>query len=178
MVFHLSLRDSRSLQVSRTFLSIVVDLINAVVWIVSARPPISNSFSPFSKPLLILPSAPITIGITVTHMFHSFFSSFARSKYLFLFSFSLIFTQDSKVHNSAGCLFFFVNFYKVLSSGRSYVICLYFQIPENFEHLILLDGFWFVHIRFVCMVKFCFLAQFSADHFPYLVVSSLVLFLP
>ena len=92
MVFHWSLRDNKSPQVSRTLLSILADLNNVVIWRILARPSISNSFSSFTKPLGIVPSAPITIGITVTLMFHSFFGSLVRSKYLCLFLFSLIFT--------------------------------------------------------------------------------------
>ena len=64
---------------------------SAEVWMVSARPPISIPSSLFTKPLVIVPSAPVTIGITVTFMFHSYFSSLARSMYFYLFSFSLIF---------------------------------------------------------------------------------------
>ena len=82
MVFYSSLSHSKSSQVSWTLPSILADLNNAVVWMVCARPPISNSSSPFSKLLGIVPSSPITTGITVTFMFHSFFSSWARSKYL------------------------------------------------------------------------------------------------
>ena len=59
-----------------------------VVWMVSSHPLISKSSSPHTKPLVPLPSAPITIGITVTFMFHRFFSSWARSRYLSLFSLS------------------------------------------------------------------------------------------
>ena len=63
MIFHRSLSDSKSSQVSRTFLSILADLIMAVIWMITVHPPISNSFSLFTKPLEIVPSAPITIGI-------------------------------------------------------------------------------------------------------------------
>ena len=42
MVFHWSLRDSKSPQISRTLLSIRAVLNNAVVWMVSTRPPTSN----------------------------------------------------------------------------------------------------------------------------------------
>ena len=66
MVFHWSLSDSKSPQVSRTLLSILAVLNNAVVWMVSTRPPTSKSSSPFSNPLVIVPNAPITIGIIVT----------------------------------------------------------------------------------------------------------------
>ena len=85
MVSHPSESDSESPQVSRTILSILVDLINGLVWMVSTCPLISKSFSP----LVIVPSAPITIGITATFMFYCF-NSLERSRYLslwFLFIF-------------------------------------------------------------------------------------------
>ena len=91
MVFHWSLIDSKSPQVSRTLLSILAVLNNVVVWMVSTRPPTSKYSSPFSNPLVTVPNAPITIGIIVTCMFHSFFNSLARSRYLSLFSHSFSF---------------------------------------------------------------------------------------
>ena len=74
MVFHWSLSDSKSPQISRTLLSILAVLNNVVVWMVSTRPPSSKSSSPFSNPFVTVPNAPITIGMIVTCMFHSFFS--------------------------------------------------------------------------------------------------------
>ena len=59
--------------------------------IVSTRPPTSKSFRPFNNPLAIVPNAPITIGTIVTFMFHSFFNSLARSRYLSFFSLSFRF---------------------------------------------------------------------------------------
>ena len=91
-VFHWNLRDSKSPQISWTFLSILANSSNAVVWMVSTCPLISKSSGPFTNPLGIIPSAPITIGITVIFMFYSFFSSLARSRYLPLFSPSFNFT--------------------------------------------------------------------------------------
>ena len=73
MVFHWSLSDSKSPQVSRALLSILTVLKNAVVWMVSTRPPTSKSSSSFNNPLVTVPKAPITIGINVTFMFHSFY---------------------------------------------------------------------------------------------------------
>ena len=73
MVFHWSLSDSKSPQVSRTLLSILADLNNAVVWMVSTRPSIFKSSNSYTKPWVNVQSASITIGITVTFMFHSFF---------------------------------------------------------------------------------------------------------
>ena len=52
-----------------------------------ARLLISKFSSPCTNPFVIVPSAPITIGITVTFMFHSFFSSLPRCWYLSLFAF-------------------------------------------------------------------------------------------
>ena len=91
MVFHWSLSDSKSLQVSGTRLSIPAVLSNAVFWIVSTRPLTSKSSRPFNNPLVTLPKAPITIGTIVTFMFHSFFNSLARSRYLSFFSLSFRF---------------------------------------------------------------------------------------
>ena len=53
---------------------------------VYTRLPTSKSASPFSNPSVTVPNAPITIGIIVTCMFHSFFNSLARSRYLSFFS--------------------------------------------------------------------------------------------
>ena len=92
MVFHWSLSDSKSPHVSRNHLRILAVLNNVVVWMVPTRPPTTKSFRSFSNPLVTVPNTPVTIGIIVTCMFHSFFNSLARSRYLSLFShsFSLI----------------------------------------------------------------------------------------
>ena len=80
--------------------------------------------------------------------------------------------RDSKVHNSVSSLFF-VDYYKIWSSGRNLVIRLYLEIPMEFVCLVLLDRFWVVHTLFVCMVKLKLLAQFPMDHFSHPVVPSL-----
>ena len=72
MVFPWSLRDSKSLQVSRTILSILADLNNVVVWMVSTRPVISKSSSRCIDPLTSIPRASVTIGINVTYIFRIF----------------------------------------------------------------------------------------------------------
>ena len=95
MFFHWSPSDRMSPQVSRTLLSILADLNNAVVWMVSTHPLISNSFSPCINPLVTVPRALITIILIVTFMCHSFFNSLARSTCLSFFSFSFNFTLGS-----------------------------------------------------------------------------------
>ena len=91
MVFHWSLNDNKSPQVSWTLLSILAVLSNVVIWIVSTRPPTSKSSRPFNNPLVTVPKALITIATIVTFMFHCFFNSLARSKYLSFFSHSFRF---------------------------------------------------------------------------------------
>ena len=97
MVFHWNLSNSESPQISRTLLSILSVLSNVVVWMISTRPPNSKSSSPFINPLVTVPKAPMTIGIIVTFMFHSFFNSLARSGFLSFFSLSF-----SSIQWSAG----------------------------------------------------------------------------
>ena len=127
MVFHWSLSDSKS-QVSRTRLRILAILSNAVVWIVSTRPPTSKSSWPFNNPLVIVPNAPITIGTIVTFMFHGFFNSLARSKYLSFFSLSfkfILWSAGTAKSTILQILFFVFDHYEVWSSGR--VLLLLFQ---------------------------------------------------
>ena len=78
-----------------TLLSILTVLSNAVIWIVSSHPPTSKSSRPFNNPLVIGPKAPLWIGTIVAFMFHSFFNSLARSRYLSFFSHSFRFIVDS-----------------------------------------------------------------------------------
>ena len=140
MASHWSLSDNESPQVSRTLLSILTDLINAVVWMVSTRPVISKSSSPLNNPLVTVPRAPIIIGIIVTFMFYSSFNSLARSRYLFFFSHSFSFTLWlARIAKSTiqRVLSIFIDYYKVWSSGRDLVIRLYLKIPEEFVRLIL-----------------------------------------
>ena len=100
MVFHWSLSDNMSPQISRTLLSILANLNNVVMWMVSTHPPTSKSSSPFNNLSMTVPRAPIIIGIIIIFMFHSFFNSLARSRYLSLFShsfnFPLWFTGTAK----------------------------------------------------------------------------------
>ena len=129
MVFHWSLSDSKSPQVSRTLLGILAVLNNVVVWIVSTCPPTSKSLCPFNNPLVIVLKAPITIGIIVTIMSRSFFQFPSKVEIFILpftfFQFYSVVSRNSKV-NMFFCFllfffcffFFFVNYYKVWSSGR------------------------------------------------------------
>ena len=122
MVFHWSLSDSKSPQVSRTRLRILAVLSSAVVWIVSTRPPTSKSSRPFNNnPFVIVPNTPIPIGTILTFMFHSFFNSLARSRYLPFFSLSfrfILWSAGTAMSIILQILFFVVDYYEVWSSGR------------------------------------------------------------
>ena len=98
MVFQRSLSDSKSPQFLKTNLN------NALVWMVSILPPMSNSSISIYMPLEAIPSAAITIGITF--VFYSFLSFLARSKYLSLFvffDFYSVVCWDDKIHYMANC---------------------------------------------------------------------------
>ena len=78
---------------------------------VSTRPPTSKSSSPFSNHLVTVPNAPITIGIIVTCMLHSFFQFPSKVEVLILlftfFQFYSVVSRDSKVDYFASSPFFF-----------------------------------------------------------------------
>ena len=99
-------------QVSRILLSILTDINKVAVWMISIYPFISKSSSPYTNPLVTVPRVPITIGITFTFMFHIFFTSLVRSKYLSFFSLSFKFTLWSTGTVKLGKFsFFFVNYH-------------------------------------------------------------------
>ena len=85
MIFRLSLIDCKSPQVSRTRLGILAVFRNAVVWL-STSLPTSRSSRPFNNLLVTVPKAPITIGISVTFMFHSFFQFRSKVEVLIILS--------------------------------------------------------------------------------------------
>ena len=146
---------------------------------VSTRPPTSKSSRPFNNPLVTVPKAPITIGMIVTFMFHSFFNSLARLRYLSLFSHSFCF-----IHWSAGTekskilqVFFFF-FFLLIIIGSGLLAKIRWSVCMSKSHRSLCASFSMTsaglciyHLR---MVKFKFLAHFQVDHLAYSVVSSLL----
>ena len=162
MVFHWSLSNSKSPQVSRTLLSILAVLNNAVVWMVSTRPPTSKSSSPFNNPFVTVPKAPITIGIIVTFMFHSFFQFPSKVEVLILlftfFQFYSVFSRYGKVDNFASSLFLLIIIrsgllaeirwsVRMLKSHRSlYVLSLRTGARLCIYHLFVWSNLNFLHI--------------------------------
>ena len=173
--FSLELSDCKSPQVTRTLLSIIADLNNAGVWMVSTRPLISISSNHCTIPLVTVSKAPITINFIVSLMSHSFFSSLARSTY-FLFPF-FSFTQwsagtaKSTIQQVLFFLFSFLSFFFFFTLLQDLVVWPRFGdlFPSQYHRwvytrLILKARFWVVHIPFVCMVKLQFLAHFPCRH--------------
>ena len=179
MAFHWSLSDSKSLQDSRTLLSILAVLNNVVVWMVSTRPPTSKSSSPFSNPLVTVPKAPITISIIVTFMFHSFFNSLARLRYLSFFShsFSFILWSTGTSKSTILKILFFLWLLLGLVFWPRFRDPSVRQSPKEFMCDIFLDRCWVVHIPFVRIVKFQFFAHLPVGHLAHRIVSRLVLIL-
>ena len=111
MVFHWSLSDNKSPQVTKTLLSILAVLNNAVVWMISTRTPTSKSSSPINNPLVTVTNAPITIGIIVTFMFHSFLIPWqGRGTYPSFHILSVLFSGTAK-SAILRVLFFVVDYY-------------------------------------------------------------------
>ena len=106
MVFYWSLSDSKA----TCLLSILTEIKNAVVWMVSGHPLISKSSSTSTNHLVTVPSVLFTINITFPLCSIVFFSSLARSLYLSLFSlpFSFILRSAGTAKSSIRQVPFFV----------------------------------------------------------------------
>ena len=115
MVIHWSLSDSKSPQVSRTLLSILAVLNNALIWMVSTRPPTAMSSSHRTKCT--------NYNWYNCHLHVPQFFQFLNKVaiLIFLFTFLQIYSvvrRDSNVDYFSNSLFFFLDYYMVWSSGR------------------------------------------------------------
>ena len=194
MVFDCSLIDSKSPQVSRTLLSIRAVLNNAVVWMASTQPLNSKSSITFSNPLITGPKAPITIGIIFTCMFHSFFNSLARSRYLSIFShffsFYSMVIKDSKVDKFAISFFFLLIItrsgllpeiqWSFCMSKFHRRLCVLFSMPGAglcIYHFLVWSNLNFLHISqyktLPCLVWYYFCVNLLHSLVIWLMVSSL-----
>ena len=130
------LSDSKSPQVSRTLLSILAVLHNAIIWIVSTHLPTSKSSRPSNNHFVTVPRAPITIGTIVTFMFHSFFNSLARSRYLSFFSHSfsfILWSAGTAKSTILQILFFFL--YVIIKSSLLAGIRWYMYMSKSHRSL-------------------------------------------
>ena len=149
MAFHLSL-SNKSPQVFRTLLSIRTVLHDVVVWMISTCPPTSKYSCPFGD------CTKSTNHNWYNSHFHSFFNSLAKLRYLSFFShfFSFILwsagQQSPKFRKFYFLIFlflfihlfiyfiylFFVEYYKVWSSGGDWGIHLYVKVRLEFMRVI------------------------------------------
>ena len=121
MVYHWSLSDSKSPQVSKTLLSILVVLNNAIIWMVSTRPVISKSSSPCTNPF----------GHCTTSTNYNWYNRHFHVLQVFQFpckvdvliplfafiQFYSVVLRDSKVHSSASSLLI-VDYHMIWSSSQ------------------------------------------------------------
>ena len=138
---------------------------------------ISKSSCSFAKPLGIVPSSPITIGITVSSIFHSIFVfgedlNIYLSFHLFLIWLCGLLGQQNPLF---GTLFLFCWLWLGLSVRLRLDVKFVSQNPKECCASHSLDGFWIQRIPLVRMVKFILLAQFPVNQLLYSVASSLIL---
>ena len=142
----------------------------------------SKSSSLWTNPLMTVPIAPITTGITVTFMFHSCccFFQFPSQVQVFFFLFASFYLysvkRNSRVHISASTLlFFFINGYDRLAKIW-WSVCISKSKKNMCDSFSRADGGLCIYHLFV-LSKFQYFAQFPVDHLAHPVVSSLILFL-
>ena len=166
MVFHWNLSDSISLLVSRTKLSILADLNNAGIWMVSARLPISNISSPLYQAFGDFSKWP-SYHWYHRHLHvpqHFLFSGNVQVLFtLFIFFyFHSVVGQDNKNPLVSGFSFFIsISTRSVLLARIRFSVCI--SKPHRILGLSLQDRFWFLYIWFGSTVKFYFFAQFPTD---------------
>ena len=180
MVFHWCLRDSMSHQVSRTLLSILAVLSNAVIWRVL---PVRQLPSPPGLLIILLLLCQSTNHNCYNRHFHvpQLFQFSSKVEVLILlftfFQFYSVVSRNSKVDNFANSLFLLLI---IIRSGLLAEFRWSMSMSKSHRSLCVSffqDRCWVVHIPFVGMFKFKFLAHFPVDHLADPVVSSLVLFL-
>ena len=106
---------------------------------------ISKSSPPLTNLWEIVRNAPIIIGISTTFIFHSYFSSLASSKYLYVFSLSFNFNLCSTVKPTIRQVLFLLTNFRF---GRLAEVRWFVCISKSLEtFLIFLYGFWVVLVR-------------------------------
>ena len=139
----------------------------------SIRPHISKSFSPSTNPLVTVPSAEISIGITLTFMFHRFFQFRYLSLFSLSYSFNLWSAETAKSINSVGSLFLLtmaiiIIIIIIISSSSSSILLLEFFTP------VLADGLTLELERQLVSSSFHDYSQYSNRSLYYCSLNSLL----
>ena len=160
-------------QVSWTLLIILADLNNAVVLMVSTHPLISKSSSSCTNLFVTVLSPPVTIGITVTFMFHSFFSFLARYLSLFLLSFSFTMWPARTAKSTIWQILFLL-----IVTRFGHLAKIWWSVYISKSQRILRVSFSWTYsgLYIFYFFKLKLLAQFPMEHLPHPVMSSLILF--
>ena len=143
MIFCWILSDSKSPDFSWTLLSILADLNNVVVCMISILHLISSSINFFTSPWRLLPARQILFDT----MFHSIFTFLAKSNYLSLSLPSRSIYGPMEQQNRPDDKFFFSGL--VWSSSWNFMIPLYLKVPEKIKGFIFWNKLLFVCL-FVC----------------------------
>ena len=100
--------DCKFPQVFRTLLSILADLINDVVWMVSSSPPISSSSSSFINRLVTVQITLMIIGISLSPSYSICLvleQTLGTDHFFTFFQFYILVCWDGKCHESTHSLF-------------------------------------------------------------------------
>ena len=133
--FYGSLSDSKSPQVSRTFLSILVGLNNSVVWMVSILLLISNPFNFFSslsEPFQVHQLRLVSLSLKCSTVLWQDPNIYLSHHFLLFFIWDPLELQNPQEEK-----YLFVNYHLGWPSDQDWMICSYFKIPENFMCIIL-----------------------------------------
>ena len=149
---------------------------------VSARPLISKSFSPFNNPMVTIPKAPITVGIIVTFMYHflsvlfcghSGQQSLQFCKLCLLFFLWIFIRSDLQAEIRGSICMSKYHWSLYVSFSRTDAgLCIYHLfIWSNLKFL--QNSQWITLASHLCLVLYSFYANLLHSHIMWLMVSSL-----
>ena len=164
---------------------------------VSTRPPTSKSSRPFSNSFVTVPNAPITLGLIITCMFHSFFFQFPSRVEVLIFLFPFfqfysVVSRNSKVQCFQALFLLLIIIISDLLAEIRWSVCmskshtslcvLFFWTGAGLciYHLFVWSDLNFLHIsQWItlstqsCLVLYSFWANLLHSLFMWLIVSSL-----
>ena len=178
-------------QVPRTRLRILAVLSNAVIWIVSTRPPTSKSSRPFNNPLVIVPKS--TYHNWYNRHFHVplLFQFSSKVEVLILFFTFLLWSAGTAKSTILQILFFLIIIRSGLLAGIRWSVCMlksHRSLCVSFSmtgaglgkyHLLVWSNLNFLHISqwitlptHLCLVLHSFYANLLHSLIMWLIVSS------
>ena len=174
--FWWSQSDNKSSQLSKILLGNLVDPNKSVIWTVSNFQALQSLYQSFGNSTK---STNYKWHKRHYHVSQFFFNSLASPRYLSFFSFFSILLNGQLVQQSRQfCQF---SLFLLIMIRSSHPVEIRWSVCMSKSHgilcLILQDSCWVMHILFVRIAKFKFLAQFPVNNFAFLFMSSLIVFL-